>query len=139
MATVKLTQVKDYGHVALIPRTGAAGRVFFEYRVEPGYVGKDQAIFMAEFEGKRYKIVSNLVVSKGIDDNNPQCGQPQLIKINGKPVSGSVGYGFNVGVLDSFTVDASNINVTLNIADLAGAAVGQTFGSSQNLGSGLAM
>ena len=90
-ATVKLTQLQAYAHGQLIPHS-PNGRVFYEYRSEPGYVGKDQAIFMAEFEGKRYKIVANVVVSMTINENAPQCPEPTLIEIT-KPSSGDSRFG----------------------------------------------
>lgn len=90
VASVKLTQLQGVKHGQLIPHS-PNGRVFYEYRSEPGYVGKDQAIFMAEFEGKRYKIIANVVVSMNINENDPQCPRPQLIKVK-KPSTGSSGY-----------------------------------------------
>ena len=86
IATVKLTQLQGVTHGQLIPQS-PDGRVFYEYRSEPGYVGKDQAIFMAEFEGKRYKIIANVIVSMAINENAPQCPEPTLIEIT-KPSSG---------------------------------------------------
>ena len=64
---------------------------------------------------------------------------PQLIKVNGKPVSGSLGFDssyslnstLNTGILSSLSVDPSL--VTLNIADLPGGAVGQTVGTTITL------
>lgn len=91
VASVKLTQLQGVKHGQLIPHS-PNGRVFYEYRSEPGYVGKDQAIFMAEFEGKHYKIIANVVVSMTINENDPQCPRPTLIKIT-KPSSGDSGYG----------------------------------------------
>jgi len=92
MASVSLTQVQTYAHGKLIPHTTGSGRVFYEYRSEPGYVGKDQAIFIAEFEGKRYKIIANVVVSMTINENAPQCPESTLIEIT-KPSSGDSGFG----------------------------------------------
>jgi hypothetical protein len=64
--------------------------VYYEYRSEPGYEGNDRVVFMAEFEGKRYKIVIDLIVGMVIDENSPQCPPPKLIKVT-KPSSGSSG------------------------------------------------
>jgi len=104
MTTIKLTQLQGVVHGQLIPRSvdrTSGGRVAYEYRSEPGYLGKDQAIFLAEFEGKRYRIVVNIIVSKGIDDYNPQCPPfEQLIKTT-KPSSGFNGYDLN-SVLASY-------------------------------------
>ena len=91
VATVKLTQLQGVTHGQLIPHS-PEGRVFYKYRSEPGYVGKDQAIVIAEFEGKRYKIIANVVVSKYINENDPQCPEPTLIEVT-KPSSGNSGFG----------------------------------------------
>jgi len=118
-ATVKLTQLQGVAHGQLIPRSAdgtSGGRVVYEYRSEPGYLGKDKAIFMAEYQGKRYRIVLDVIVSVGIDDYDPQCPPPpgKLIKIT-KPSSGFNGYDLN--------------SVTVTFADLPGSAVGQTTGN----------
>ena len=84
------------------------GRSWYRYDAIPDYVGNDQAIFMAEFEGKRYKIVLEIHVLIVIDDHSPTCPPPQLIKINGKPVSGSNGYN-SVYDLSSVTVTFADL------------------------------
>jgi hypothetical protein len=117
VASVKLTQLQGVKHGQLIPHS-PDGRVIYEYRSEPGYVGKDQAIFMAEFEGKRYKIIANVVVSWNINENDPQCPEPQLIKVT-KPSSGANGYDLN--------------SISVSLADIIGSALGQTTGSSITL------
>ena len=110
-ATIKITLLQGTTHGKLIPQPPANGRVYYEYRSEPGYEGQDQVVFMAEFEGKRYKIVIDLIVSMVIDENSPQCPPAKLIKVNGKPVSGSSTY---------------DLNSTVNIAALDGVSIGQT-------------
>lgn len=91
VASIKLTQLVATTHGKLIPQPPYAGRVYYEYRSEPGYVGKDQVVFMAQLEGKRYKIVIDLIVTMVINENSPQCPEPQLIKVI-KPSTGSSGY-----------------------------------------------
>ncbi len=100
---------------------------------------------MAEYQGKRYKIVVNIVVSPTVGESplmegqQPVCPPPKLIKVNGKPVSGSLGFDYsdslastlNTGILSSLSVDPSI--VMLNIADLPGGAVGQTVGTTITL------
>ena len=90
-ATVKFTQLQGVAHGRLISRS-PSGRIFYAYRPDPGYVGKDQAIFMAEFKGKRYRIEANVVVSRHLNDNDPQCPEPKLIEVI-KHSSGASGYG----------------------------------------------
>ena len=91
VAAVKLTLLQGVKHGQLILHS-PNGRGFYEYLSEPGYVGKDQAIFMAEFEGKSYKIIANVVVSMTINENSPQCPPLQLIQVT-QPSSGASGYG----------------------------------------------
>jgi len=68
------------------------------------------------------------------------CPPPQLIKVNGKPVSGSSGYDLNatanITALDGSSIAQTIIGIsgiTLNIADLPGGAVGQTVGTNITL------
>jgi hypothetical protein len=106
----------------------------YTYDPIPNYVGNDKAVFLAEFDGKRYKIVVELHVFETVFENDQgisSCPPPELIKVNRKPVSGALGADINVGVMDSLTVDAANITVTFG--DLPGGAVGQTTGGSITL------
>jgi len=122
VASVKLTQLQGVKHGQLITHS-PDGRIVYEYRSEPGYVGKDQAIFMAEFEGKRYKIIANVVVSMNINENDPQCPiRPTLIKIT-KPSTGDSGFGSGYNLA----------SVSVTFADLAGGAVGQAVGNTITL------
>lgn len=89
------------------------GNTSYYYDAEPNYVGNDRAVFMAEYEGKVYKIVLELHVYTWVNEKIPSsCPPPQLIKINGKPASGSSSYDLN--------------SIPVAFADLAGAAVGRT-------------
>lgn len=82
--------LEDTTHGKLIAKTSGSGRVYFMYEPEPGYVGNDKAVFMAEFGGKRYKITVELHVFVMVDEKLPStCPPPQLIKVNGQSVSGS--------------------------------------------------
>ena len=101
-----------------------SGISVFEYTPEPGFYGDDLAIFMAEYAGKHYKIVVQIKVTENFNENDPQCSEPQLIKINGKPVSGSLDYA---PATDSGT-NLDTISVTF--ADLPDGAVGQTVGNT---------
>jgi len=105
---IMLVESAKYGK--LEQRTAPNGIIYFMYYSEPGFVGDDHASFMAEFDGKRYKIVVNIKVLKYVDDNNPQCFKPQLIKVT-KSSSGTNGYDLN--------------SISVTFADLQSAAVGQ--------------
>jgi hypothetical protein len=56
----------------------------FSYTPEPGFLGKDSALYMAEFEGKLYKIQMNILVTKGFSDEmhtESPCPPDEMIKI----------------------------------------------------------
>jgi len=119
LAAIKTTLLEGTTHGKISSVVDNTGRPWYRYDAVPEYVGKDRAVFMAEFEGKRYKIVIDLRVFIGVDENNPTCPPPQLIKVNGKPVSGSSGYDLN--------------SVSVTFADLTGSAVGQAVGNTITL------
>ncbi|MBI5429000.1 MAG: matrixin family metalloprotease [Nitrosomonadales bacterium] len=126
-ATINSILLDAPKHGKIISGISNYGRIHYRYDTEPGYLGKDKAIFMAEFEGKRYKIVANLVVTQTIDENAlvPVCPPPQLIKVNKKPVSSSSGYDLNsvsvtFGALDGGALgltNASGITLDTNAAN----------------------
>lgn len=95
-ASIKnVTLLESTTHGKITAEVDNIGLVSYRYDPAPNYVGNDKAVFMAEFEGKVYKIVINLVVSIVVDESplltgqTPVCPTPQLIKVNRKPVSGS--------------------------------------------------
>ncbi|MCX7149090.1 MAG: matrixin family metalloprotease, partial [Rhodocyclales bacterium] len=118
----KPTLLTSTAHGKLVPKAADSGRVLYEYQANPGYLGKDKAVFVVEFEGKQYKVVVNIVVSRQAvenpptDQQTPVCPEPQLIKTKPQPVSNSSAYGIEF----------------VNFADLAGGAVGQTSGEGPN-------
>ena len=79
--SITLTQIQEARHGELIRRLVPNGSISYEYRPEPGYIGKDQAIFLAELNGKRYKIMADIIVSKALDADTTLCPEPRLIKI----------------------------------------------------------
>lgn len=123
IAAIKTTMLKVTKHGKLVEHTAPNGALYYRYDPEPEYEGDDQAVFMAEFEGKRYKIVVKLVVSIVVDLNSPQCAEPQLIKVK-KPSTSSSGYDLNsisvtFGALDGGAVgltDTSGITLDDNAA-----------------------
>ena len=115
-----ITMLEDTTNGQLIANTSGSGRVYFMYEPVPSYVGNDNAVFMAEYGGKQYKIVVELHVFTWVNEKLPStCPPPQLIKVNGNPVSGSTG------------LDTGAITVT--VADLPGGAVGETVGTAITL------
>lgn len=119
---IKATLLETTKHGKLEQRTAPNGAIYFMYYSEPGFVGEDKASFMAEFEGKRYKIVVNIKVLKYVDDNNPVCFEPKLIKVT-KPSLGASGYGSGYELS----------SVTVTFADLEGGAIGLTGASGITL------
>ena len=114
-AAVRLDLLEAPTHGKLILQPQHKGIVYYQYQAEPGYMGNDSLVFMAEFAGKYYKIVYNLIVDKGIDDNNPLCPpETPLIKLESKPASRSTGYNLNA--------------IFITIADSTGDSIDQIFG-----------
>ncbi|MBK9349331.1 MAG: hypothetical protein IPN05_03680 [Sulfuritalea sp.] len=87
---IKITLMEGPTHGNLIFKPSESGRANYMYMPSPGYIGKDTAVFIAEFEGKRYKAVISLVVSEQVIENPPTsdmvpiCFQPQLIRLKHK-------------------------------------------------------
>jgi hypothetical protein len=97
LASIKnVTILQGTSRGKLLQGTSNAGRTTFHYEPIPNYTGNDQAIFLADFEGKRYKIVVNLVVSPTVGESplgegeEPVCPPPELIKVT-KSSSGKMG------------------------------------------------
>jgi len=128
MASIKPILLEGTAHGTITSGISNYGRTTYHYDPIPNYTGNDRAVFLAEFEGKVYKIVVNLVVSPTVGESplmegeEPVCPPPQLIKVNGKPVSSSLEFGPGYS-LDSLSV---------TFADLTGGAVGQTIGEGVN-------
>jgi hypothetical protein len=120
-----ITLLQGTTHGKIITEVDNTGLTSYGYVPEPNYVGNDKAVFMAEFKGKVYKIVINFVVSLHVGESplmegeQPVCPEPTLIKLNPKPALGSLG------------IDLGAITVT--VADLPNAAVGQTTGTAITL------
>jgi hypothetical protein len=94
-AVKNIAMLQNATHGKITSVIDNTGRPWYAYDAEPNYTGDDQAIFLAEFEGKVYKVIVKLVVAPTVgespleDGEEPVCPPPQLIKVNGKPVSGS--------------------------------------------------
>ncbi len=96
--TIKIAMLQGTTNGKLVAHTAGNGRLYYMYAPPPNYTGKDRAVFLAEFEGKVYKIVINIVVSPTVGESpllegmQPVCPESQLIKVN-KPKSGSNSWG----------------------------------------------
>jgi hypothetical protein len=97
-AAIKLTLVEGTTQGKLNPHTTRDGRLYYMYDPTPNYIGNDRAVFLAEFEGKVYKIVVELHVFEGPatpgDSGASTCPPPQLIKVT-KPSSSGSSYSTN--------------------------------------------
>jgi len=93
-ASIKPILLEGTTHGTITSGITNYGRTTYHYDPIPNYEGKDRAVFLAEFEGKVYKIVVNLAVSPTVGESpllegeQPVCPAPQLIKVKGKPTSG---------------------------------------------------
>ena len=123
-AIKNITLLEGTKHGKIFAEVDNEGLTSYHYDPTPNYVGNDRAVFMAEFGGKHYKIVVNLKVSITVDYKTPECpANPyELIKVNGKPVSGSSGYDSGYG--NGFSLGT----ISVTFADLLGGAVGQAVG-----------
>lgn len=59
---------------------------FFAYDPDPNFLGKDQVIFLVEFEGKIYKQIRTIQVVKRADESEDQkiCPIDSVVKTNRK-------------------------------------------------------
>jgi hypothetical protein len=123
LKAIKTTLLEGTKHGEITKEVDNTGLTFYGYDAEPEYVGNDRAVFTAEFEGKRYKIVIDLKVFLSVDENVPSaCPPPKLIKVT-KPSSGASDYG------DGYNLSPASVT----FADLPNRAVGQTTGSTITL------
>ena len=135
LAAVKTTLVEDTTHGKITAVVDNLGRTWYRYDPIPNYIGNDKAVFMAEFMGKHYKIVVELHVFMGVapgalQSSDDTCPRPKLIKVNGKPVSGSSASDLNVAGdpltswLNLAQLDGAMANATGITDNVAGGAVG---------------
>ena len=101
-----ISLLENTKHGEITTEVDNTGLTFFGYDPEPEYVGRDRAVFMAEYQGVRYKIVVDLRVFLFVDEKAPVCPPPQLIKVN-KPSSGNSGYDLNSISISFGTLDGS--------------------------------
>jgi hypothetical protein len=86
---VQVSLLAPTTHGGIFPQIGNDGLTYFHYDPNPGFVGDDQAIFSAEYAGRRYKIVFKLKVfhREIVFPSNPDCPFPEVIKLNPKRTS----------------------------------------------------
>jgi hypothetical protein len=111
LSAIKTTLLQDTQHGNLLTSTSNYGRTTYHYDPAPGYLGDDQAKFLAEFElgGKHHRImiIVQIKVLITVNENEPVCPDPVMIKAP-KPAMGDSGYntGYNFA------------SISVNFADL---------------------
>jgi hypothetical protein len=87
-SSYKVTLLENVLHGELLENTPNAGIVssvmHYMYYPKSSYFGKDKAVFMVEFESKRYKVVLDIHVVKYINDGDEpitSCLPPKLSKL----------------------------------------------------------
>ena len=86
----RVVELSDIKNVTLLQGT-QNGKIFsevdslgftsFHYDAIPSYEGTDKAVFMAEYKGKRYKIVVEMHVFKVVDESASSCPPSKLIRV----------------------------------------------------------
>ncbi len=129
--------LKEPSHGKLAPYTDAG--VSFIYHAEQGYLGSDQMIFEVEVLGKKFKVIQTVVVhNSGNPDFPTGAAQKELYRLCPSynrssldiielPTGGLASDEelANLHSMVSFALGAGGLsNGALNIADLAGSALG---------------
>ena len=102
LSNIRIDMLENAQHGNLYELVGPKGEKSWAYEPKPGYEGKERAVFMAEFEGKRYKIVVTIYANPFYTraDDPEYCRQaPRLIKLN-NPRSGLDLNGVSVAFAD---------------------------------------
>ena len=81
LADIKTTVLESTKNGKLTAEVDNTGTLSYRYDPTPGFLGNDRASFMAEYGGKRYKIIADIKVLLGIDENSPVCPDATLIKV----------------------------------------------------------
>ncbi|MFA5915572.1 MAG: hypothetical protein WC830_18665 [Burkholderiales bacterium] len=96
LAAIKTTLLQGTTHGKIFAEVDNTGLTSYHYDPTPNYEGDDRAVFMAEFEGKVYKIVVEIKVLFVIDQNSSQCNEPTLMT-NANTKGARLNYFFEKG------------------------------------------
>jgi hypothetical protein len=80
LALFKPSLLQGTQHGKITEGVDNLGFTSYRYDPNPDFYGDDQAIFMVEFEGKRYKVIYQIKVVEYVEDNTT-CPPPKLIKV----------------------------------------------------------
>lgn len=113
----KPTLLQGPQHGSLEYEVSNAGRMFYVYDPKPGFLGKDKAVFMVEYQGMHFKVSIDIHVLEIVSANESTCpSRPTVIKLR-KSSQGS-GSDLSPGELSS----------GVRVADLDNATLAQTHG-----------
>lgn len=111
-----------------LSRTGGPS---FGYIPNHGFLGQDQITFLVEVGGKRIKVVTTLYVDNhGLYCENKDIDVERISNTNTPDLAVDLASWLSATHLFG---QFANSGITLNLADLAGGAVGQTVGSTITL------
>lgn len=77
-------------HGMLSKEVADNGYQFFAYFPNPDYTGKDRVVFLVEGDGKRYKVVTTLLVVKNFEYREDPCPLPDIHYGPGRKTRGQV-------------------------------------------------
>ena len=85
LADIKTTLLQGTKHGKLTAEVDNTGLTSYRYDPIPSFLGEDQAIFIAEYGDKRFKIILDIKVLEVIDERNPICPDAKLMKVKKIP------------------------------------------------------
>lgn len=83
-------------HGKLSTEVADNGYQFFAYFPNPGYIGKDRVVFLVEVDGKRYKVVTTLLVVKNFEYRDDPCPLPDIHYGSGRSRPSAQGNGMDI-------------------------------------------
>lgn len=85
LASVKTSLRESTTHGHIFAEVDNVGLTSYHYDPTTNYIGNDKAVFMAEFQGKGYRIEVDIHVVRYINDSDEpttSCPSPKLIKLH---------------------------------------------------------
>jgi hypothetical protein len=95
LADIKTTLLQGTRHGKIATEVDNTGLSSYRYDPDSGYLGRDKAVFLAEYAGKRYKINIEIKVLVVVDERQPVCDDPVMIKAP-KPAKRILSYNMNL-------------------------------------------
>ena len=103
---------------------------FWQYFPEVGYQGNDRVTFLVKVEGRRFKLITNLLVQRVVDEfaSPPDCQKIFLPSKVTKGVASDVGPNGPVLSYSSWFAGPKDYSIVPTFGNLLNKAVGQTNG-----------